>query len=73
MPQRGSGIVLPKVFENLKWFNVNQLALALDVSNENVHACVKRMRKYSELNEKAVRLQFKRNVSRDVLHFSFKV
>ena len=55
-----------------EWFNVNQLALALDVSVENVHACVKRMRKYSELNEKAVRLQFKRNVSRDVLHFSFK-
>lgn len=55
-----------------KWFNVSQLALALDVSAENVHTCVKRMRKYSELNEKAVRLQFKRNVSRDVLHFSFK-
>ena len=55
-----------------KWFNVSQLSLALDASTDSVHACIKRMRKYSELNEKFVRLQFKRNISRDVLHFSFK-
>jgi hypothetical protein len=54
-----------------KWFNVNQLALALDIPKVNIGACVKRMRKYDELNEKLVRLQF-RTHSKDVLHFSFK-
>ena len=55
-----------------RWFNVSQLSLALNVPKVNINVCIMRMRKYSELNEKFVRLQFKRNISRDVLHFSFK-
>jgi hypothetical protein len=55
-----------------RWFNVSQLSLALNIPKVNVGACIKRMRKYDELNEKSVRLRFQRNVSRDVLHFSFK-
>ena len=53
------------------WFNSAQLAFALNIPKVNINASIKRMRKYDELNEKMVRLQFKTH-SKDVLHYSFK-